>query len=304
MKKLNTILENINALLKERAVVQNAFKQDNGEQCLPGQVWEMNTEAEELSFVMILEEIEKDKSFNVAPIFRWTEKAGPEDLFIPRNFFGTPMIISFELEFPISIESLKTCKGILESKELDYILSARKSLKNNEIDNETYTWGWQYLDKYDKRYQYHEALNGEIEELQGDLVIPMDSSIATLNNFNINSIKKDVCISFGEFQPVALAADAMYTGRKLLSTYWISSNPESQWLLTETETGKFLSFELESGDPKLFQNSLILDANGVELAKVDNGVAVIKLEELLKTNEDFFILKLADGTQVEFQKKD
>lgn len=161
----------INSLLKERPISPSAIKPDEGQKFCTGQIWETDAKNAEFPFVMILDKIEKNISYNVAPFFRWTEKAGPEDLFVPRHFAGTPMILSFELEFSISKDYLKECKGILGDKELNFLLTARSALENEDLTKlKQYTWGWNYLDEYDNRYQYHEELAAEIEMLQGDLV--------------------------------------------------------------------------------------------------------------------------------------
>jgi hypothetical protein len=135
----------------------------------PGSIWETTSENKAFPFVMILEQIDTD-TFNAAPIFRWTESAGPEDLFLPSNFTGTPMILSFELEFSIHKTNLDLYKGTLKSEQFDYIKQAKNELENENSDKSgNFTWGFQYLNKYDARYNYHEKLTAEIEKLQNSL---------------------------------------------------------------------------------------------------------------------------------------
>lgn len=172
-KKQNiAAVEKIRSILKKLPEQTFSFIQDTIDKCAPGQIWETVSKNMEFPFVLILEKFVNDKSYNVVPVFRWQEKAGPEDLFIPRTFTGTPMIASFELEFPVSVNFLKDCKGSLAKKELKYILEARNALKpGNSTMRSKFTWGWSYLDKYDVRLQYHKALDREIKKNKINLVL-------------------------------------------------------------------------------------------------------------------------------------
>jgi hypothetical protein len=162
-------LKYINKILKNMPESKSHIKKNEFLKYNPGSIWETTSENKEFPFVMILEQIDTD-TFNAAPIFRWTESAGPEDLFLPSNFTGTPMILSLELEFSIHKTNLDLYKGTLESDQLEYIIQAKNELENeNSDESENFTWGFQYLNKYDARYNYHEKLTAEIEKLQNSL---------------------------------------------------------------------------------------------------------------------------------------
>jgi len=140
-----------------------------------GAVWETVSENPEFPFVMILEN-EGNETYNVAPVFRWTESAGPEDLFLPSNFMGTPMVISFEVKFSLTKNKLKSYKGTLKAEYFDFIIESMKSLENG-TESEKFTWGFPYLNKYDARCHYHKELAAEIEKLRkkSPMIIPFPS---------------------------------------------------------------------------------------------------------------------------------
>ena len=193
MTNLATI-ETLNRILKNTPAPESNITKSDFLKYNTGSVWKTTSANNEFPFVMIIEELEHNKAYNAVPLFRWTESAGPEDLFLPRNFMGTPMIISFELEFSLTKDELKEYKGTLNSKQFDYIINAREDLQDGGV-SENFTWGFPYLNKYDARYHYHEELAAEIEILQQNVLsmitekeMPMLIPFPSLAEESINTI--------------------------------------------------------------------------------------------------------------------
>jgi len=181
---MNTLeqVERLNDILQTVQEPKSFVEKNNRLKYDLGAIWETSSGDDEFPFVMVLEKSGLE-AYSVAPIFRWTESAGPEDLFLPRHFMGTYMVVSFELEFSLNACALKDYKGTLKPEQFEYILRARSALKEN-VPTAGFTWGFPYLDEYDIRRDYHERLRKEIEILrsdakrggQGQSIIPFPAS--------------------------------------------------------------------------------------------------------------------------------
>jgi hypothetical protein len=150
----------------------------------PGQVWEIKTKYDSL-FILLLEMSTQKNIFNAVPVFRWTEKAGPDDLFIPRDFVGFPAIVSFELEFSVDSSALHECKGLLAKNDFNHILGAKRLFGSGKKGaDRKFSWGWSYLDEMDLRYKFHQ----EMAELIGKIQVGLIKKAYSVKKTNVRSV--------------------------------------------------------------------------------------------------------------------
>ena len=110
-----------------------------------------------------LEEVDEN-IVTLAPILNGVD-AGPEDLFIPKEIFGTTKVVSFELAFSIEKERVNDSEISLSEDTKEYIENNYKALEKGER-HLSGVWGWQYLDEHDVRYRHHGFISQIIEKLQ------------------------------------------------------------------------------------------------------------------------------------------
>jgi len=162
---LNTLNERLKAVVKKPA---KRIK-DTGNELFPGQLWRPAVEMGETpTWLLLLLEILDDGFFNVVPVFRWTELAGPHDVYIPEELAGSTFVASLELESTLSKKGLKMCSERLDGEALRYLLEARR-VADDEAERQRFFWGRSYYGEHSLRLDYHYTINEQLEGLQQDV---------------------------------------------------------------------------------------------------------------------------------------
>ncbi len=161
IKKLNERLKSVSAVRMRIP--------DSGKRMRVGQLWTVSgLNAEDPGWLfLVLEELEQGL-FNAVPCFRWTEWAGPSDLFLPRELAGSTLIVSFESESTVSREMLGSCCERLPQQAIDYVLQARATM-DNPVERQAFSWGLDYFGRHCVRLARHEDIHAHIETLQTPL---------------------------------------------------------------------------------------------------------------------------------------
>jgi hypothetical protein len=140
---------------------------DAGEEIRPGQLWltRQAPTGDDLSWVVLVEEVLEDGLFNVLPCFRWTELAGPDDVILPARLSGAALAVSFELEATLEQGALGSCRERLSEECMAYVRSARKALRDSRA-RIGYGWGLAYLGEHGVRQEWHEKIHRVLVGLQ------------------------------------------------------------------------------------------------------------------------------------------
>lgn len=159
------MLKDVYKKLKETSISESRLIKDSGESLQRGQIWYLSGRNPDIpSYLVCIHKIWREY-VDIEVLFRWTELAGPADLKLPHHFLGSRAVFSFEISATIQKNELDTCIGRLSEDSLTYIAKAQKDLEN-DLNKPPFSWGNEYIDEYDHRYQYHEKIIENIEKMQ------------------------------------------------------------------------------------------------------------------------------------------
>jgi hypothetical protein len=177
MSETDGTLARLDRLLGQVAPLAGRWLNDMGEELLPGQAWTVADGCgDHPTWLWLLLDV-GDAMVDAAPLFRWGELSGPEDLYVPEALVGAPLIVSFELEATIDRMALDECRGQLPEEGMAYVLQARADLRGDR--RHAHNWGMEYIDRLDRRLAYHEGIAATIERLQRtvrDMVFGMEEA--------------------------------------------------------------------------------------------------------------------------------
>jgi hypothetical protein len=210
MSRTDDIQARLDKLLGHLAPSTGRWLNDMGDELLPGQVWTVAEGCgDHPTWLWLLLDV-PDAVADAAPLFRWGELSGPEDLYVPEALAGAPLIVSFELEATVDRSALGECQGRLPAEGVAYVLQARADLQTAR--HHAHNWGMEYIDQLDRRLAYHEGIAATIERLQSsvrDMVFGMEESEGASQAQIIEFAKTIPFSSLAPaFQDVATAAAA------------------------------------------------------------------------------------------------
>jgi hypothetical protein len=246
---------------------------DSGKKIKKGQVWSLKTN----NFLCLVSTPPRNDVLDVIPLFRWTENAGPEDLFLPPSFLGTEMLASFELRFSLPSACLTVCRGILPVNDIKFIDGAQKENETGSKKDTKYAWGWNYLDENDIRYKFHEDYINEIQILQNSIwerikTIPSASYTNTNNN--------PFVIQFPEFQEEYKLAASPSKKSPLKKVMHSPKIPKYNFCFTEERDTHYIHLNiLKKHAPSTeLDGSKVCDASGRKIAVINNSKARLTKE--------------------------
>jgi len=169
MNTRRDVLDCLNQRLQNLPVPRVAWPSDNGRTLSVGQVWTVAGGCgDQPTWLWLVLECLDDGVVSAVPLFRWSELAGPDDVYVPAEWAGTTLIASFELEHTLDRTALGQCQGRLPDAAMRYIADVYGD-SIDPVRRQGHTWGLDYLDAVDRRLAYHDAIGTAIEALQASV---------------------------------------------------------------------------------------------------------------------------------------
>ena len=274
------------ALARTPSNISHLLK-DNGNKLRMGQVWTLRTN----NFLCLVAAPPREDILEMIPLFRWTENAGPEDLFLPTSFLGTEMLASFELKCSLPTACLADCRGRLPGKDIKFIEGAHKEISSGKKKDSRYTWGWNYIDENDIRYKFHEDCIEKIQILQE----PIWERIKTISGSTYTKGKTFI-IQFPELQAECKLAARSLNKSPFKKVMHSPQIPEFVFIFTEERDSSFvhLNILLKKSPSADLDGVKIYAKNGEMLATVKDSKARLHKEKII----DGIFLKDTEGKDV------
>lgn len=261
------------ALAKTPSNISHLLK-DNGNKLRMGQVWTLRTN----NFLCLVAAPPREDILDMIPLFRWTENAGPEDLFLPTSFLGTEMLASFELKCSLPIACLADCRGRLPGKDIKFIEGAHKDISSGKKNDSIYTWGWNYIDENDIRYKFHEDCIEEIQILQE----PIWERIKTISGTTYTNGKTFI-IQFPELQAECKLAARSLNKSPFKKVMHSPQIPEFVFIFTEERDSSFVHLNIlkENCPTNDLDGAKAYAENGELIAEIKNSRAKLPKEKII-----------------------
>ena len=223
-----------------------------------------------------------------ADIWRTEDMLCPEDV-VFKTAGGSQWVLHTWLGYPVSVDDLDDCLGVLSEEEMVRIHGEIEAL-NRAAPDEITEPEWLALER-ERLAERADTLPSTVDaqRWKSEAEAAIASEAKSLGNI----------IAFPASVATALLAARDDAAERPLVThhYRVTDNPTSSIQVSESVDAMKLAFEVIEDSSDLFEDASIFDATGKRLGKITDGIALID-----RPKDSRFLLSTADGTPISLKE--